>query len=116
MMKTLTLIVTALFAVTLIGCTQEDHDTGTGALIGAGIGALIGSKDGDAVEGAVFGAAAGAIAGNVYSSMKQERAADGSVNKYVECPNCSVTLALPAEAEAGDGVKCQNCGTEFTLQ
>ena len=115
-MKALILLVTALFSATLIGCTQQDRDAGTGALLGAGLGALIGSKQGDAVEGAVIGAAAGAIAGTVYSSVRKEEAPDGSVNKYVECPNCSVTLSLPSEAEAGDGVNCHNCGTDFVLQ
>ena len=115
-MKAITLLVAAIFTVTLIGCTQQEKGTGTGAIIGAGIGALIGSREGDALEGAVIGAAAGAVAGNLLSTMQEEKNPDGSVNKYVECPNCEVMLSLPGEAEAGDGVKCQNCGTEFTLE
>jgi uncharacterized protein YcfJ len=115
-MKAILIVITSLFAVTLIGCTQQEHDMGTGAIIGAGVGALIGSHSGDADEGAVIGAALGAMAGSAYSDMRQEQAPDGSVNKYVECPECSVTLALPSEAEAGDSVICEECKTEFVLQ
>jgi len=115
-MKAISVLMAIVFTATLIGCTQQERDAGTGALIGAGVGAIIGHQSGEEKEGAAIGAAVGALAGYTYSKMKQSRTEQGELRKYVDCPNCKETLYLPAEAEAGDVIRCQNCGTEFGLQ
>ena len=60
------IIILALSAVALAGCTNRDgssNRTGTGALIGAGTGALIGNAIDSSTTGRIVGGAVGAIAG-----------------------------------------------------
>lgn len=115
-MKTLSLIVALVLAASLIGCTQEEQTAGTGALIGAGVGAIIGHQSGEAKEGALIGGAVGGLAGYQYGKMKKAQNEAGDVQNYVDCPKCNTTLNLPAKAGVGDTIRCQKCGTEFSLK
>ena len=115
-MKALYLLLAVVFAASMIGCTQEESTAGTGALIGAGVGAIIGHQSGDTAEGAAVGAVVGGLAGYGIGKMQSQKNEAGVVEKYVECPKCKTTLYLPEEAKAGDGIRCQKCGTEFELQ
>lgn len=115
-MKTIYLLITLIFVVSIIGCTQEEQSAGTGALIGAGVGAIIGHQSGEAKEGALIGGVVGGLAGYGYGKMKQKQKAEGQVEKYVECPSCNTTLELDPAAKAGDDVRCLKCGTEFELR
>ena len=115
-MKTLRILLAICLIATLFGCTQEEQAAGTGAIIGAGVGAIIGHQSGETAEGAALGAAVGGLAGYGYGKMQQRQTEDGDVEKYVKCPKCETTLMLPAEADAGDQIRCANCGTQFKLQ
>lgn len=60
------IIVIALAALSVAGCTTTERRAGTGALIGGGTGAVIGGIAGGgrgAVAGAAIGAGTGAIIG-----------------------------------------------------
>lgn len=115
-MKTMYLMLAVVFTVTICGCTQEEQSATTGALLGAGVGAIIGHQSGEAAEGALIGGTAGLIGGYYYGKMQKQQTAEGQVQKYVTCPKCNVTLNLPAEAKAGDDIRCGKCGTQFKLQ
>lgn len=69
------IILVAMIAVGITGCTTTQQGTGTGAVAGGALGAVIGnnlgSGSGDRDKGALIGAAAGALLGNQIGQQKQ---------------------------------------------
>jgi len=57
------MIIAAVAAVTLAGCTTAERDAGTGAVVGAAVGGLATGRVGGALAGAVIGGAAGVLLG-----------------------------------------------------
>lgn len=79
-MKTLsTLFVAALFAFSMMGCSNMSK-TGKGAVIGTGAGAAagaaIGKAAGDATKGAIIGAVVGGSAGAIIGRQMDKQAAE----------------------------------------
>jgi LSD1 subclass zinc finger protein len=115
-MRVASLILAIVFVVGLFGCTYEEKTAGTGAAIGGVAGAIIGHQSGETATGALIGATVGALGGYLYGKHKTKTTAEGEVVKYVECPKCKTSLQLPAEATAGNKIRCGKCNTEFILQ
>jgi|ETNmetMinimDraft_26_1059896.scaffolds.fasta_scaffold70688_2 outer membrane lipoprotein SlyB len=73
--KAFAIIIMAVLAVSLTGCTTTQQGTATGAVAGGALGAVVGnnlgSGSGDREKGALLGAAAGALLGNQIGQQKQ---------------------------------------------
>jgi uncharacterized protein YcfJ len=115
-MRIASLVLAIVFVVGLFGCAYEEKTAGAGAAIGGIAGAIIGHQSGHTTEGALIGATVGGLGGYLYGKSKTKTTATGEVVKYVECPKCKASLQLPAQATAGDKIRCGNCNTEFILQ
>lgn len=115
-MRIASLVLGLIFVVTLLGCTTEEQSALVGAGIGAAAGGIIGHQSGSTKEGALIGATAGLLGGYLYGKHRAKKTATGEVEKYVECPKCRTTLQLPAEATAGNTIRCLNCETAFVLR
>ncbi len=115
-MRIASLILAMIFLATLMGCTTEESSALTGGAIGTGLGAIIGHQSGETATGALIGGTAGLIGGYLFGKSQAKKTAQGSVEKFVECPKCRTNLQLPATASAGDKIKCGNCQTTFILQ
>ena len=86
-MKKLSLCLSILLVVSLLGCTTTQKGAGVGAAAGAGIGAIIGHQSGNTGEGAAIGAAVGGLGGAL--------AGEQMATKY--CPECG--RDFPADVE-----------------
>ncbi|SER08362.1 hypothetical protein SAMN05216548_11129 [Faunimonas pinastri] len=85
------ILLAGIAALAITGCTTQDRDTGTGALVGAGAGAIIGGvatgNAGGAIAGAAIGGATGAIIGHVSSRPGYCYARDSYGRRVVvQCP------------------------------
>jgi len=115
-MRIASLIFLVIFAATLLGCTTEETSALGGAAIGTALGAIIGHQSGSTKEGALIGGTAGLIGGYLYGKHRAKQTAQGTVEKYVECPKCGTTLELEERATAGDKIRCGSCTTTFILR
>ena len=115
-MRIVSLILAIVFAATLLGCTVEEQSALGGAAIGGAAGAIIGHQSGSTKEGALIGATVGLLGGYLYGKHRAKKTAQGTVEKYVECPKCRTTLRLEERAAAGDKIRCGSCETTFILR
>jgi transcription elongation factor Elf1 len=114
-MGIMSLILCALFALTLVGCTAEHQSTVADAFFGAATGALMGSEGGHAKEGALAGAKAALTGGYLYATEKTVKNPDGTSQSIAACPYCRTELGLPVGTTEGMELQCPNCSREFKL-